>query len=59
MAIIPCNQLSLADVFQIARKFMNLTNLLFLSLPQLHIYIDEIIPVSSRKHFYVPTNRSP
>ena len=29
MAIIPCNQLSLADVFQIARKFMNLTNLLF------------------------------
>lgn len=27
MAIIPCNQLSLADVFQNVRIFMNLTNL--------------------------------
>lgn len=29
MAIIPCKQLSLADVFQIVRKFMNLTSLSF------------------------------
>lgn len=58
MAIIPCNQLSLADVFSDCQDIYESDKPAFLSLLQSHIDLDEIIPVSFRKHFYASTGRS-
>ena len=58
MAIIPCNQLSLADVFSDCQNIYEFDKLKFLSLLQSRIDLDELIPVSFRKHFYALTGRS-
>src|SRR5574344_3052514 len=58
MAIIPCNQLSLADVFSDCQDIYESDKPAFLSLLQSHIDLDEIIPVSFWKHFYASTGRS-
>ena len=58
MAIIPCNQLSLADVFSDCQDIYESDKPAFLSLLQSNIDLDEIIPDSFRNHFYASTGRS-
>src|SRR5574344_1521327 len=58
MAIIPCNQLSLADVFSDCQDIYESDKPQFLSLLQSNIDLDEIIPDSFRNHFYASTGRS-
>ena len=58
MAIIPCNQLSLADVFSDCQDIYESDKPEFLSLLQSNINLDEIIPDSFRNHFYASTGRS-
>lgn len=58
MAIIPCNQLSLADVFSECQDIYESDKPAFLSLLQSNIDLDEIIPDSFRNHFYASTGRS-
>lgn len=57
MAIIPCNQLSLADVFSDCQDIYEFDKPEFLSLLQSNIDLDEIIPDSFRNHFYASTGR--
>ena len=60
MAIIPCNQLSLSDVFSDCQDIYDSDKPEFLSLLQSNIDLDEIIPDSFRNHFMhqrvVPVN---
>ena len=58
MAIIPCKQLSLADVFSDCQEIYESDKPEFLSLLQSNIDLDEIIPDSFRNHFYASTGRS-
>ena len=58
MAVIPCNQLSLADVFSDCQDIYESDKPAFLSLLQSNIDLDEIIPDSFRNHFYASTGRS-
>lgn len=58
MAIIPRNQLSLADVFSDCQDFYESDKPAFLSLLQSHINLDELIPVSFQYRFYASTGRS-
>lgn len=58
MAIIPYNQLSLADVFSECQDIYESDKPEFLSLLQSNIDLDEIIPDSFRNHFYASTGRS-
>lgn len=58
MAIIPCNQLSLADVFSDCQDIYESDKPEFLSLLQSNIDLDDIIPDSFRNHFYASTGRS-
>ena len=58
MAIIPCNQLSLADVFSDCLDIYESDKPKFLSLLQSNIDLDDIIPNSFRNHFYASTGRS-
>lgn len=58
MAIISCNQLSLADVFSDCQDIYESDKPEFLSLLQSNIDLDEITPDSFRNHFYASTGRS-
>ena len=58
MAIIPCKQLSLADVFSDCQEIYESDKPEFLSLLQSNIDLAEIIPDSFRNHFYASTGRS-
>lgn len=58
MAIIPYNQLSLADVFSDCQDIYESDKPEFLSLLQSNIDLDEITPDSFRNHFYASTGRS-
>lgn len=58
MAIIPCKQLSMADIFSDCQDIYNSDKPEFLSLLQSYIDLDVILPVSFRKHFYASTGRS-
>lgn len=58
MAIIPCNQLSLADIFSDCQDIYASDKPAFLSLLQSNIDLDEIIPDSFRNHFYASTGRT-
>lgn len=58
MAIIPCNQLSLADDFLECQNIYESDKPAFLSLFQSNIDLDEIIPDSFLNHFYTSTGRS-
>ena len=58
MAIVPCNQLSLADVFSDCQDIYESDKPEFLSLLQSNIDFDKIIPDSFRNHFYASTGRS-
>lgn len=58
MAIIPCNQLSLADIFSDCQDIYESDKPDFLSLLQSHIDLDEMIPDSFRNHFYASTGGS-
>ena len=56
--MIPYNQLSLADIFSDCQEIYESDRPAFLSLLQEHIDLDEIVPVSFRKHFYAPAGRT-
>lgn len=56
--MIPQHQLSLADIFSDCQDIYESDKPQFLSLLQQHINLDEIVPVSFRKHFYALTGRS-
>ena len=56
--MIPYNQLSLADIFSDCQKIYESDKPQFLSLLQQHIDLDEMVPVSFRKHFYASTGRT-
>lgn len=56
--MIPYNQLSLADIFSDCQKIYESDKPQFLSLLQQYIDLDEIVPVSFRKHFYASTGRT-
>ena len=58
MAIIPCNQLSLADIFSDCQNIYESDKSAFLSLLQSHIDFDEIISISFNNHFYASTGRT-
>lgn len=58
MATIPCNQLSLADVFSNCQDIYDSDKPEFLSLLQSNIDLDVIIPASFRNHFYASTGRA-
>lgn len=58
MAIIPCNQLSLADVFSDCQDIYESDKPRFLSLLQSNIDLDEITLDSFRNHFYASTGRA-
>lgn len=58
MAIIPCNQLSLADVFSNCQDIYESDKPEFLSLLQSNIDLDKINPVSFHNHFYASTGRT-
>lgn len=58
MAIIPCKQLSLADVFSDCQEIYDSDKPEFLSLLQSNIDLDKIIPDSFRNHFYASTGRT-
>ncbi len=56
--MIPYKQLSLADIFQIAKKNLKNNKPAFLSVLETHIDMDKIIPISFRNHFYASTGRT-
>lgn len=51
MAIMPCNQLSLSDIFSDCQEIYKFNKPEFLSLLQLNIDLDEIIPDSLTESF--------
>ena len=56
--MIPYKQLSLADIFFFFYEKFENDKPAFLSLLETHIYIDELIPISFRNHFYASTGRT-
>ena len=56
--MIPYKQLSLADIFSDCQDKFENDKPKFLSLLESHIDIDEIIPISFKKHFYASTGRT-
>lgn len=56
--MITYNQFSLADIFSDCQDIFYSDKSQFLSLLQQHIDLDEIVPVSFRKHFYASTGRT-
>ena len=51
-------QLTLADIFQDCREIYESDKPQFLSLLEKHIDLDEIVPISFRKHYYASTGRN-
>lgn len=56
--MIPYKQISLADIFESCRDIYESDKPQFLSLLEKHIDLDEIIPISFRKHYYASTGRN-
>ena len=56
--MIPYKQLSLADIYADCQDKFENDKPAFLSLLEIHIDLDEIIPLSFIKHFYASTGRS-
>ena len=56
--MIPYNQLSLADILSNCQEICESDKPQFLSFLQQHIDLDEIVPDSFQKHFYVSTGRT-
>ena len=55
--MIPQKQLTLADIFEDCQEIYDSDKPKFLSLLENHIDLDEIIPMSFRKHYYASTGR--
>ena len=53
--MIPQKQLTLADIFEDCQEIYDSDKPKFLSLLENHIDLDEIIPMSFRKHYYAST----
>ena len=56
--MIPYKQLSLADIYSDCQNKFENDKPEFLTLLETHIDIDEIIPISFKKHFYASTGRT-
>ena len=56
--MIPQKQLSLADIFENCKEIYESDKPRFLTLLENHIDLDEIIPISFRKHYYASTGRN-
>ena len=56
--MIPSKQLSLADIYSDCQDKFENDKPEFLTLLETHIDIDEIIPISFKKHFYASTGRT-
>lgn len=56
--MIPQKQLSLADIFENCKEIYESDKPQFLTLLENHIDLDEIIPISFRKHYYASTGRN-
>lgn len=56
--MIPYKQLSVADIFTDCQDKFENDKPAFLSLLEEHIDLDEIIPITFRKHFYASTGRT-
>ena len=56
--MIPYKQISLADIFDDCREIYESDKPQFLSLLEKHIDLDEIVPISFRKHYYASTGRN-
>ena len=56
--MIPYKQLSLADIYSDCQDKFENDKPEFLTLLETHIDIDEIIPISFKKHFYASTGRT-
>lgn len=56
--MIPYKQISLADIFEDCREIYEFDKPQFLSLLEKHIDLDEIVPISFRKHYYASTGRN-
>ena len=56
--MIPYKQISLADIFEDCREIYESDKPQFLSLLEKHIDLDEIVPISFRKHYYASTGRN-
>lgn len=56
--MISYKQISLADIFDDCREIYESDKPQFLSLLEKHIDLDEIVPISFRKHYYASTGRN-
>ena len=55
--MIPQKQLTLADIFENCKKIYDSDKPQFLTLLENHIDLDEIVPISFRRHYYASTGR--
>ena len=56
--MIPQKQLTLADIFEDCKEIYESDKPQFLTLLENHIDLDEIVPISFRKHYYASTGRN-
>ena len=56
--MIPQKQLSLADIFEDCKEIFDSDKPHFLTLLENHIDLDEIVPISFRRHYYASTGRN-
>lgn len=56
--MIPQKQLTLADIFEDCQEFYESDKPHFLTLLENHIDLDEIVPISFRRHYYASTGRN-
>ena len=56
--MIPQKQLSLADIFEDCKNIYESDKPQFLTLLENHIELDEIVPISFRRHYYASTGRN-
>ena len=56
--MIPQKQLTLADIFENCKEIYDSDKPHFLTLLENHINLDEIVPISFRRHYYASTGRN-
>ena len=56
--MIPQKQLTLADIFEDCKNIYESDKPHFLTLLENHIDLDEIVPISFRRHYYASTGRN-
>ena len=56
--MIPQKQLTLADIFEDCKEIFDSDKPQFLTLLENHIDLDEIVPISFRRHYYASKGRN-